>query len=123
MTPFLIELWRHFLGADKGRQWVLFKHGTCVVMEGKQVDATSQAIELLRTEGKIKAGSAGGDFSVSSLKELPGWVVMFHRHEILTYVAPAEVPSHANDLQIGRLGRTKRHQDSETLEVVHVETI
>ena len=121
MSPTTVELWRRFLGDQKDRQWVLFKHGTCVVVEGKQADARSQATALLRAEGKIKAGSAGGDFSVSSLKELPGWMVTFHRPEILTYVAPAEVARQANDLEIGLLGRSKRQRDSETLEIVHVE--
>jgi len=82
---------------------------------------STQAVALLRIEGKIKAGSASGDFSVSSLKELPGWVVMFHRPEILTYVSPDEVTRHANELEIGLLGRAKRQRDSEVLEVVHIE--
>ena len=45
-----------------------------------------------------------------------------HHDDILTLVGPDEVSTEgADDLVIGLLGRSKRHQDAEGLVVIHVE--
>ena len=120
MAAATLDVWRRFLG-DKHRQWVLFRNGTCVVLDEKNTDARSRAITLLKNEGKVAAGSTRGDFSVISLQGLPGWMVLFYRHDIVTHIDPSEVPINASDAQIGLVGRAKRHRDSETLDIVHIE--
>lgn len=118
-----VDFWRTLLREQRDKTWVLFKQGTCVVLERNSPDPISEAKAFLKEEGQIKPGSSGGDFSVVALRETPGWIVTCHRDNIFTYVAPDEMENRAGDLQVGLLGRSKRHQDSQQLEVVHVEKI
>ena len=85
-------------------------------------DLSDQAIELMREWGPLHAGSPAGDFSTVTLTEHPGWVVRSHHDDILTYVAPEEVPTaKETDIAIGLFGRHKRDQDATDLDVIHVE--
>ncbi len=116
----LIATWRGALG-DLGKSWVLFEHGTCVILMEPADDLAAQAMELLRDWGPVHAGASFGDFGVI---ELPagGWAVTGHHPDILTHVGPAEVgPDETSDLSVGLLGRSKRDQDAEDLRVIHVE--
>lgn len=117
----MIDFWKTLLQNQKDKTWVLFKQGTCVILAKGGTDPISDAKVFLGEEGKVIPGSSGGDFSVVALKELPGWIVTCHHDNILTYVAPNELTAGAGDLEIGLLGRSKRQQDSQRLEVVHVE--
>jgi hypothetical protein len=117
----LIDSWRRIIIGDR-KSWVLFRHGTCVILMQPDSDLRSQAVELLREWGPVHAGSPAGDFSTVRLTEHPGWVVTCHHKDILTYVAPEEMPSdQRNDLAIGLFGRSKRDQDAAALDVIHVE--
>lgn len=53
-------------------------------------------------------------------RDVDGWVVTGHHHDVLTYVAPNE-PGGQDNLAVGMCGRSKRHQDGTELNVVHVE--
>ncbi len=65
---------------------------------------------------------SSADFSVTHLSEYPGWIVTCHHPAVLTYVHPSEVEdSDPLDHIVGLIGRSRRQQDSEDLEVVHVE--
>ena len=119
----MIDLWKTLLRNQIDKTWVLFKQGTCVLLAKDGTDPISAAKDFLKEKGGVKPGSPGGDFSVVALKELPGWIVTCHYDNILTHVAPNEVKSGAGDLEIGLLGRSKRQQDSQYLEVVHVEKV
>jgi hypothetical protein len=93
----------------------------------------------------VRAGSSFGDFSVASSERHPGWLVMCHHPNIITYVDPAEMgmdpPSSSDipllswarrayrrllargtstDLAVGLIGRGKRGKDARTLKIVHV---
>jgi hypothetical protein len=117
----MIDLWKTLLRNQRDKTWVLFKQGTCVILAKNGTDPISDAKDFLREKGGVKPGSSGGDFSVVTLKGLPGWIVTCHSDNVLTYVAPSEVKAGAGDLEIGLLGRSKRQQDSHSLEVIHVE--
>jgi hypothetical protein len=119
----LVDTWRKII-VGEGKSWVLFEHGTCVILRGAAAEGLGeQATALLKEWGPMVVGTPAGDFDVVELQDNPGWVVTCHHPDILTYVGANEFPEGAdpNDLIIGLLGRSKRHQDAEELEVVHIE--
>ena len=69
----------------------------------------------------MHVGSPAGDFNVISLPDGLGWVVTCHHNDILTYVSPDEMEGEPGDLLVGLYGRSKRHQDSQDLQVIHIE--
>lgn len=115
----LIDVWQRLL-TDPHKSWVLFEHGTCVVLTVPDGDLAEQATEILRKFGPVHAGSPAGDFGVINVKDADWWVVTGHHQDVLTYVAPDE-PSDQGDLSVGLYGRSKRRQDGAELRVVHVE--
>ncbi|SCK16631.1 hypothetical protein YW7DRAFT_01117 [Streptomyces sp. AmelKG-E11A] len=120
-TETLIDVWRRLL-ADPRKTWVLFEHGTCVVLPDPTGDPTAGAVEVLSRSGPVAAGSAGGDFGVIAPDAAEGWVVTGHHPDVLTYVFPDEVPGpEPTELAIGMYGRTKRGLDGAALHAVHVE--
>ena len=119
----LVDIWRRIV-VGEGKSWVLFEHGTCVVLKADPSEGLEeQSKALLKEWGPVVVGTPAGDFDVLDLQDDPGWVVTCHHPDILTYVGADEFPEGAepNDLIIGLLGRSKRAQDAEELEVVHVE--
>jgi hypothetical protein len=117
----IVEAWRRII-VGEGMSWVVFTHGTCVVLPdpGPDVDLASQAVDVLREYAPVRAGSPAGDFGTVTLDPGPGWVVHGHHPDVLTYVAADEV-ARADDLVVGLHGRAKRDRDGRELEVVHVE--
>ncbi|MFT2014880.1 hypothetical protein ACMA1D_03380 [Streptomyces sp. 796.1] len=118
-TEILIGVWRRLL-VDPRKSWVLFENGTCVVLTAPDGDLAEQAIALLAEFGPVYAGTPAGDFGVIDARDVDGWVVTGHHHDVLTYVAPDE-PGGQDNLAVGMCGRSKRHQDGTELNVVHVE--
>ena len=119
MNP-LVDKWRRIIIGDE-KLWVLFSNGTCVILMEPEDDLEAQAIELMREWGPVHVGSPAGDFNTITLPDDPGWVVTCHHNDILTYVAPDELDEDPDDVMVGLLGRSKRDQDSEDLQVIHVE--
>ncbi|MFI5925030.1 hypothetical protein ACIA3K_03505 [Micromonospora sp. NPDC051543] len=117
----LAGIWRRIIRGD-GKSWVVFAHGTCVVLPapGPSADLAAQAIEILREYGPVHVGSSAGDFSTITLDPGPGWVVYGHHNDVLTYMGPDEVQD-SSDLAVGLYGRHKRDQDGHELDVIHVE--
>ncbi|WP_399880716.1 hypothetical protein ACGH7X_01570 [Streptomyces sp. BBFR51] len=118
-TEMLIDVWQRLL-ADPRKSWVLFEHGTCVVLTAPDGELAEQATEILREFGPAHAGSSAGDFGVIDLEDAEGWVVTGHHHDVLTHVGPDE-PVDASEIAVGLFGRSKRHRDGTELHVVHVE--
>jgi len=118
-TEMLVDVWQRLL-ADPRKSWVLFEHGTCVVLTAPEGDLAEQATEVLREFGPVHAGSSAGDFGVIDVKDADGWVVTGHHPDVLTYVAPDE-PRDRSDIAVGVYGRSKRHRDGTELRFVHVE--
>lgn len=120
MTQFLIDIWQKIIiGSNKS--WVLFENGTCVILMEPEADLATQAINLMKKWGPVHVGSSAADFNVITLTEGPGWVVTCHHDDILTYVSEEEIDTEDTNLFIGILGRTKRSQDAESLNVIHLE--
>ena len=101
--------------------WVLFKHGTCVVIPHTDKNISDDAITLLRKHGPVIAGTPTGDFGLVELKDHLGWVVTGDHPDILNYVSEDEVHEDRSDPTIGLIGRNKRELDGKELMVIHVE--
>ena len=120
-TPTPVEILRQIL-TDEKQSWVLFRHGTFVVVTEPGATVAEEATALLRQYGPVTAGSGAGDFGAYQLIKFPGWVVTSHRPEIITYVSSGELAGQPEtDLSVGLVGRQKRHLDASELEIVHVE--
>ena len=61
-----VSEWGAILDGD-GRSWVVFEHGTCVVLAEPEGDLAEQARALLEEWGPVRAGTPFGDFTVSHL--------------------------------------------------------
>lgn len=119
-TEELVAVWRGVIRGDH-KSWVLFEHGTCVILMEPEDDLAVQATGLLREFGPVHAGTPAGDFGTIDLDAAPGWAVYGHHNDVLTYVAPEEAGDEPSDLAVGLLGRSKRDRDGRELTVVHVE--
>ncbi|MFJ1755530.1 hypothetical protein [Kitasatospora sp. NPDC088134] len=118
-TELLVDVWKRLL-LDPRASWVLFAHGTCVVLPAPEGDLAEQAVRLLGEVGPVHVGSAAADFGVIDVEGADGWVVTGHHDDVLTYVGPEE-PGGREQLAVGLCGRAKRHLDGTELRVVHVE--
>jgi hypothetical protein len=126
-TENLVSTWRRILcalnTAGDDASWVLFQHGTCVVLPDPSPgdDLGARAVKLLAEYGPVYIRSPSGGFGVAHLEDVPGWCVTCHHDEVLTYVGPADVTRGAGDLEVGLCGRSKRHMDGTELTVTHIE--
>ena len=116
----LIAAWRAII-VGEGKSWVLFEHGTGVILPEPEGDLAAQAVALMREFGPVRVATPSADFSVVVLADHPGYVVTCHHPDILTYVGPDEVDAEPEEVAVGLLGRSKRNWDAEELRVVHVE--
>ena len=119
----LNEIWRQIL-SEVVKAWVIFKHGTCVVCRDSTLDPREYALDLMKKWGFVAPGSSYGDFSVTHLDEVPGWIVNCHHQDILVYVSPSDLEDpNSEDMVIGLHGRHMRGQDANTLEIIHIEQV
>ncbi|MFB8353346.1 hypothetical protein [Streptomyces niveus] len=118
-TEILMDVWQRLL-ANPRKSWVLFEHGTCVVLTAPEGELAEQATDLLKKFGPAHAGSSAGDFGVIDPKDVEGWVVTGHHNDVLTYVGLGE-PQDQSQIAVGLFGRLKRQRDGTELHVVHVE--
>lgn len=105
---------------DPSIRWVLFKNGTCVMLLNPEEDIHRQAIKILKEHGSVIAGTPSGDFEVTKIPEINGWVVTGDYPGIMMYVSAREAGSNLNDFEIGMLGRKKRELDAKELEVIYI---
>ena len=122
-TDPLVATWRQIIVGDE-KSWVLFKHGTCVVLaEPGGDDLAGQAEAVLREFGPVRPGSPAAAFGTIPLESAPGWVVTGQHPDVLTYVSPGEVSQTDDNLNlaVGLTGRAKRDQDARDLTITHVE--
>lgn len=108
--------------SDERQSWVLFRHGTVVVLTEPQSAVSELAVAFLRSHGPVIVGCESGDFGAYELIKYPGWIVTSHREEMMTYVGSDELGGKPETvLSVGLLGRGKRGLDAAELEVIHVE--
>lgn len=112
----------------KFQNWVLFHHGTCIVIEDAEeaLLIEQKALEKIKEYGQVIKGSQAGDFGVVELQQTEGWLVYGHEHGIYTYIHPLETgdietlhfKEYLADLIVGTYGRTKRDLDSQLLKII-----
>ncbi|SRR5258708_38497790 len=117
-----VNLWRSIIQGDQ-KNWVLFEHGTCLILMQPEADLATQACQIMSTWGPVKVATAAADFNVISLPDPPsGWIVTGHHPDMLNYVSPKDYSDpHPSDLAVGLLGRGNRDQDAHSLKIVHIE--
>ncbi|MDO4878515.1 MAG: hypothetical protein Q3966_04360 [Neisseria sp.] len=122
MTPSVQD----YIAAWRGRiqyvekPWVLFEHGTCVILMQPAEDLAAQAQELMREWGGVAVGTPSADFGVTELANNAGWVVTGHHNNILNFVFPDEGRD-KEEFAIGLIGRSYRAADADGLKIVHIE--
>ena len=102
------------------QSWVVFEHGTCVVLTEPQGDLAAQATALL-CDWVPQIGSSKADFSVAELENGHGWVITCAHPDILNFIARNDAGPETGDAVIGMVGRSKRQQDAQEPRVIHVE--
>ena len=118
----LVDVYKKMLtGNFQG--WVLFEHGTCVVIPKASQSLRDDAIAVLGKHGQVIPGTPLGDFGLVELKDHLGWVVTGNHPDILNFVSPDEVQGKAEDAKIGLFGRSKRELDAKERVVIHIEEI
>lgn len=115
----LVQIYKKII-IDPLMSWVLFKNGTCVMLLSPQEDIQAQAIKILKEHGRVVAGTPSGDFEVTKIPDINGWVVTGDYPGIMMYVPLAEGRK-KGDFEIGMIGRTKRELDAKEFGVIYVE--
>lgn len=115
----LVKIYKKIV-TDPLMNWVLFKNGTCVMLLKPQKDIKTQAIQILQRHGQVTAGTPTGDFEVTKIPEINGWVITGDYPGIMMYVSDEEGEKKDN-AEIGLIGRNKRERDAQELEVLHIE--
>lgn len=101
--------------------WVLFQNGTTVFLSDCEGDLVEAASALLREHGPVQVGSPAGDFAVIEFDGGIGWGVTFDHPDLLALVLPSEIGASPEEVVIGVMGRTKRADDAENLQIAHIE--
>lgn len=121
----LAVMWRHLI-TDADKPWVLFQHGTVVIMTEPPGELAEVARSIMAQWGPTPADASLEDFSVFDLGEqVPGWVVTRHfvpGFDMLTYVSPTELAEADPPAEIVRqVGCDKRQRDVREKVIVHIE--
>lgn len=106
-----IRFWRGYVG-DPYTPWVLFRHGTCVILDEPAWEPADRAAELLMRYGPVIVGTDSADFNVIDAGDGRGRIVTCRHPAILMHMAPDEAPYGMDDLVIGLIGRARRHADA-----------
>ena len=121
----LIDIWRRIVDDDKS--WVMFEHGTCIILKEPQDDLQAQANEILKEWGPVVPGTSLGDFDVRNLDDLSAWLVVYAQPDIANFIDHDILKENGLEEQIGMhmgiglFGRRLRQEDSKTLKIIHVE--
>lgn len=124
-TNQLKDIWRNIiekLPPKKGKSWVVFKHGTCVIINESTISAEeteTKGKEIMAKWGPVFPGCPAGDFNVFKSPCDDGWVVTGHCPDMFTFVSLEE--GDGDEIMTGLLGRDRRDKDGRDPKVVHVE--
>lgn len=116
----LVKIYKKII-IDPSTCWVLFKHGTCVMLTKPGKDIRAQAINILKEHGSVMPGTPSGDFEVTKIPDLKGWVIIGDSPGIIMYVPMEEICNNKSDFELGMIGRTKRELDGKELKVIYSE--
>lgn len=111
----LVKIYKKVI-EPKLKDWVVFEHGTCVIIYHPPKNLKAEAIEVLKRYGQVQPGTSTADFNV--LKVDQGWIVAGDQPGVLNYVFEDE-GKEKEDYEIGLLGRNKKEQDSKELKAIY----
>ncbi|KAL4879213.1 hypothetical protein BJY04DRAFT_220331 [Aspergillus karnatakaensis] len=120
----LITAFRTILTHGATYPWVVFSHGTVVILTSPSstLSPKEQATEIMREWGPVHIGTPAADFNILDLmEEAGGYMVSGHHRDMLTFVPGSDVEDNAERFVVGMVGRGRRDEDGRDLEVVHVE--
>lgn len=120
MSNGVVDVLRAIIVGEQ-KSWVVFEHGTCVILREPAADLAAQASGLLKEWGPVHVGSSAADFSTINCGDALGWVVTCHHNDIFTRVSPEDAGAEPSDLTVGMYGRFKRGEDAASLRVMHIE--
>ncbi|MCL4365888.1 hypothetical protein M1437_01545 [Patescibacteria group bacterium] len=112
----LVDIYKKVI-EPKLKDWVVFEHGTCVIIYHPPKDLEAETKEVLKKYGQVHPGTSTADFTV--IKVDYGWIVAGDQPGILNYVSEEEGQG-KEDYEIGLLGRNQKEQDSQELKVVYI---
>ncbi|MHA1221365.1 MAG: hypothetical protein ACTSQB_06495, partial [Candidatus Heimdallarchaeota archaeon] len=122
----IIDTWKSILVQEEN-PWVLFEHGTCIIIIEEFKDIKKKAKEIMKEWGVVVPGTNLGDFSVEEWKEFNGWMVHYAFDRMASFVFQEELPeldqenTEFSSITIGMLGREKRSNDARTLSLIYIE--
>lgn len=117
----LVDIWRKIIVGNE-KSWVLFRHGTCVVITQPTRDVADSAGLVLAEWGAVGNSNPTADYRAVKLTKDPGWVVACRHPDILTYIGPRDLTEeNPSEETIGLLGRGRRYADAAELQIIHVE--
>ncbi len=111
----LINIYKKVI-EPKLKDWVVFEHGTCVILYHHPKDLRTEAIEVLEKYGTVASGSSSADFTVTKIDD--GWIITGDQPGILNYVSEDE-GSEKEDYEIGLIGRNQKEQDGKELKIIY----
>jgi len=116
----LIDRWRFINAADR-RPWVLFEHGTCVVLDNPADNLIDQALGLIG-EPSLQPTDPVNNLKVTSYDER-GWLVTGGQTGVHTYVEKmaSAAESGGDDQTVVLWGRSMHDLDAREGGVVHIE--
>jgi hypothetical protein len=77
---------------DRTLPWVLFSHGTFVILAPElllRADLAAAALLCLARYGPVHPGTPSADFSVAALQHVGGWAVSSHGPGLFPMSTPA----------------------------------
>lgn len=110
----LISIYKKVI-EPKLKDWVVFEHGTCVILYHPPKDLETEAKEVLQKYGIVVPGTPSGDFNVTKVDT--GWIVTGDQPGILNYVTEEEGKD-KEDYEIGLLGRNQKELDTKGLKII-----
>ncbi|MBI4035921.1 hypothetical protein HY383_03145 [Candidatus Daviesbacteria bacterium] len=114
----MIDIYKKVI-EPKLKDWVVFEHGTCVILYHTPKDLQAEAKEVLQKYGQVQPGSSSADFTITKVDN--GWIVTGDQPGILNYVSEDEGKGMEN-YELGLLGRNQKQLDSKELKVTYVNT-
>lgn len=112
----LVDIYKKIIN-PKFKDWVIFEHGTCVIIYKSQGDLENEAKGILQKYGLVIPGTPSGDFTVTKIDS--GWIVTGDQPGVLNYVSEDEGKG-KEDWEIGLIGRNKKETDSKHLLVIYI---
>src|SRR3989344_6310040 len=96
----LINIYKKII-IDQLVSWVLFRNGTCVMLLERTKNVKEQAVKILREHGSVVHGTPSGDFELTKITEINGWVVTGDCPGVMMFVSEEETGGKRSDFDIG----------------------